>query len=77
MVLERGKEISLEEGAVARSAGGVLWIRQVAGQALFLGRPDLPVEGDGLLPLTDETWLVGQGSWRASVLSRSRSSARW
>jgi NHLM bacteriocin system ABC transporter ATP-binding protein len=68
--LERGKEfVFAEDGAMARSAEGVIWARQVAGRSFFLGRDDLPVATEGfLLPLTDDTWLRAAKGLRLSVV---------
>ncbi len=59
--LRAGGEVHLDEdGSVARSAAGVVWVRHLAGGSAFLGRPELAVDtADRLLPVSESTWLVG------------------
>ncbi|MEM9553557.1 MAG: NHLP bacteriocin export ABC transporter permease/ATPase subunit [Acidobacteriota bacterium] len=58
-ILDAGQEIELEEGAVGRSARGIVWVRHLDGGSRFLGRPELPMNPAGyLLPISDQTWLV-------------------
>lgn len=80
--LEPGREVAIPEaGQVARSAAGVVWVRHVEGQSLFLGREGLEMKAEGqLLPITDETWLVASAPLLLSMVDTPlllRSGAIW
>lgn len=69
--LRPGEEVCLEEeGTVARTAEGVVWVRHVSGRSHFLDRPELDLEpADYLLPISDGTWLVAQEKTILSCVS--------
>lgn len=68
--IEAGTQVRIgEAGEVARSAGGLIWVRPLEGTCRFLGRPELAVEPDDLLlPLTDSTWLIADGPLELSAV---------
>ncbi len=80
--LRSGAEVLLEEeGRVARTAGGVVWVRHVAGGSHFLGREELRLTpADSLLPVSEDTWLTGTGATRLSCVATGhllRSGTLW
>lgn len=69
--LGSGGEARLEEeGGVARTVSGTVWVRHVEGRSRFLGREELVLEpSDSLFPISEETWLVGDGECLLSCVA--------
>ncbi len=56
--LEPGKEFSLEENSSASPDEGIVWVKLLAGKALFMGRENLSFESNGsYFPVSAQTWL--------------------
>jgi NHLM bacteriocin system ABC transporter ATP-binding protein len=66
--LTAGAEARLPEADLAaRSRERVVWVRQVEGNARFLGDPELPLAPqDYLLPLAERTWIESAGPLQLS-----------
>lgn len=59
-----------DENPAARSAEGVVWVRHLQGSSRFLGRETLGLgSSDFLIPISDDSWLVGQGATLLSCVA--------
>ncbi len=64
--LQPGIEVSLE-GRAARPREGVVWVRPLEGRSFLAGEESLALEGEGVVPLPEGLWLVGDGQVRIST----------
>lgn len=70
--LEPGKEFSLEENCSASPGEGIVWVKLLAGEALFMGREDLPFESNGsYFPISAQTWLQSVDKNRLQTIDTS------
>jgi hypothetical protein len=70
VVLEAGKEISVEESSSSRPEKGVVWIKQLEGTSHFTGNEEfsLAVE-DKLTPVSNQSWLRSAGKSKLHVIN--------
>jgi ATP-binding cassette subfamily C protein len=71
-LLEPGKDMMLEPGAVARPRRGIAWVCAPEGLARFMGWEELPLIGeDDFLPIAQTTWLQSVNSNTLRALDTS------
>jgi NHLM bacteriocin system ABC transporter ATP-binding protein len=70
-LLVGGQEIRLQRSSVARAKKGIVWIRILRGEALYLGIEGASVTGSSIpiLPLSPDTWIEASNDNVLSSLS--------
>jgi len=66
--LPAGPDVPVRQGSAARTAAGTAWVRHLEGHSLLLGREDLRVNGEGIVPLSGRGWLQMAEASRLAVL---------
>lgn len=54
---ETGRQITLKANQSARPKKGVMWVKQLEGESLYVGNESVPFPMDTFIPLSAQTWI--------------------